>query len=103
MMVPASGDAFTVTNLVAFAVPQLLVTEYDITAVPADKVVTTPPDTVATAVLPLLHVPPDAASMSVSVDPLHTEDEPVMLPALGAAFTVTGNVATNEPQVLVYI
>ena len=56
-------------------------------AVPNATPVTTPvPDTVATPVLPLDHVPPGDESPNVVVDPTQTDSEPVM--AGGAASTV---------------
>ena len=60
-----------------------------IIAVETDMPVTTPvPDpTVATAVLPLVHVPPPDASLKAIVDPTQTDGEPVM--ANGKGFTVT--------------
>jgi hypothetical protein len=44
---------------------------------------------VAIAVLLLLHVPPLAASVRVVVAPTHTDNVPLMLPALGNGLTVT--------------
>ena len=52
----------------------------------------------------LLHVPvpPDAvASASVIVKPEHTEEGPVIAPALGDAFTVMLIVVVAEPQLTV--
>ena len=60
-------------------------------AVPAATPVTIPlPSTVATLVLPLLHVPVPPALNKVVVPPAHNVEVPVM--ALGAPFTA--NVAT---------
>ena len=39
--------------------------------------------TVAIAVLPLVHVPPDVGSFSVVVEPIHTPVEPPMLDGSG--------------------
>ena len=53
------------------------------------------------AVLLLLHVPvpPDAvASASVMVDPVHTDDGPVIVPATGDALTVMFVVFVTDPQ-----
>ena len=56
--------------------------------------------TVATEVLPLLHTPPGVASDSLIIDPWHTLDGPVIVPALGSGFTATTNVADTAPQPL---
>ena len=55
---------------------------------------------VATAVLLLLQVPPEAASVRVVVRPAQTVVVPVMVPADGAALTVIAFVAEAEPQLL---
>ena len=70
--------------------------------VPADTPVTTPPDTVASALL-LLHVPPGAASVRVIVDPIHTPAGPLIVPVTRAAPTVTGADAIADPQALVTV
>jgi hypothetical protein len=58
---------------------------------PAVTPVTTPVAlTVATAAVPLVQVPPLVASAKVVFAPTHTVRPPVMVPALGAGFTVTG-------------
>ena len=59
--------------------------------------------TVALAVLLLLHVPPAVASLNVVVAPLHTDAVPVIVPAVGAALTVTTLVATAAPQLLITV
>ena len=64
--------------------------------VPAVIPVTTPPETVATEVLLLLHVPPPAASESEVVKPIHAELTPDIVPAEGEAFTVT-TAETEQP------
>lgn len=71
------------------------------TDVPPETPVTTPvPETtVATAVLPLLHVPPPA-SVSETVNPGHVIMVPVMAP--GAGFTVTV-VTVKHPVDNVYV
>ena len=57
-------------------------------AVPAVIPVTTPVDEmVAADRLPLIHVTPGVASVSVIIDPAHTLPAPVI--AAGVAFTVT--------------
>jgi hypothetical protein len=64
VIVPASGKGLTVIDLVATAVPQLEVTEYDIIAVPALTPVITPEaSTVAIVLSLLLQVPPLMASV----------------------------------------
>jgi len=64
--------------------------------VPPDTEVTTPLDApiVATPVLPLLHVPPAIALLSVVPDPLHI----VSVPEIGLVLpTVTVNVTKQPP------
>ena len=101
-IVPAMGSGLTVTNCVAVAVPQLLVTEYDIDAVPARMPLTSPAEpTVAMVVPDDDHVPPDTASVNANVLPAHTVLPPVMVPATGDGFTVTDLVAVAVPQLLV--
>ena len=59
-------------------------------AVPAEAPVTTPAVlTVAMAVLPLLQVPPEVASVKVVFPEMHTLATPPIVPADGAALTVT--------------
>ena len=70
--------------------------------VPAKTPVTTPPVTIAVALL-LLHTPPAAASLSVITDPAHTPEGPVMVPALGEELTVTNVVAAAVPQPLLTV
>lgn len=74
-----------------------------ITAVPGAIAVTTPvPEPiVATAALPLVHVPPVVAQVRVVVFPLHT----LSVPAIGAIyrFTVTVLVACAVPQMFVTV
>lgn len=63
--------------------------EYVIVAVPAETPVTTPEalPTVATPVVPEVHVPPVVASPKVVVAAVHIAAMPVIAP--GAAITVT--------------
>ena len=85
-----TGNAFTVIDFVALAVPQL-VTVYFMVADPAATPVTTPvPElTVATAVLLLLQVPPLLPLLvNVVVEPTQTVVAPLIVPAFAAAFTV---------------
>jgi hypothetical protein len=79
-----AGEALTVTTEVVRHVP----IAYVITVVPADTPETTPPvPIVATAVLLLLHEPPNTASLSVIVVPSQTAWGPRI--AVGADATVT--------------
>jgi hypothetical protein len=72
--------------------------------VPAATPVTTPADeTVALAVLLLLHEPPDTVSLKVIVAVSHTADEPEMEPASGDRSTEMFIVAVAEPQPLVTV
>lgn len=59
------------------------------------------PDTVAVVVAVLLQVPPGTLALSETVAPEHTDVGPVMVPALGNGFTVTGRVAVADPQLKV--
>lgn len=70
-------------------------------AVPADTPYTAPPlVTVAILVAPELHAPPLVVLVSVVLAPVHTLDDPEIVPAVdGAAFTVT--VAVTVPQEIV--
>jgi hypothetical protein len=68
------------------------------TAVPALTPLTTPVDepTVATAVAPLVQVPPDGEELSVVVEPVQTDAVPVI--ADGAVETVTACVTKQPPD-----
>jgi len=102
--VPAFGSGLIVTTLAAFAVPQLLVTVYDIVAVPWATPVTTPAaSTVAISVASLLQAPPIAALVSAVADPAQTVAVPAMVPALGSGLTVTTVVETALPQLLLAV
>ena len=74
----AAGDALTVIGVIALHPPLMV---YVILAVPAETPVTTPvPDiTVAIAVLPLLHAPPDVVLLNVVVKPVQTVAIPVFV------------------------
>jgi hypothetical protein len=88
------GAAFTVTTVVAEHDP----TAYVIVVVPADTAETTPVLlTVATAVLPLLHEPPDVELVRFAVAPTHNVVDPLI--ADGAAFTVIAFVAAQPVPV----
>jgi hypothetical protein len=76
--------------LVATAVPQILVAEYEIVTVPAAIAFTNPLlPTVAIAVLLLVHIPGAPLLEYVPVEPSHMLPEPEIVPALGDGFTVT--------------
>ena len=104
VIAPAFGDALTVILVVVVTVPQLtLVSVKVIVVTPALTPYTTPvvAPTVPTAVLLLLHVPvpPDAvASARGIVNPVHTDEGPVIVPATGDAITVILVVVVAEPQ-----
>ena len=102
VIVPAFGSGLTVTICVAAAVPQLLVTVYDIVVLP-DAIPVTLPDasTVPTEDVTLLQAPPAAASVRAVIDPAQTTGVPVIVPATGSALTVTTAVVLALPQLLV--
>lgn len=104
VIVPACGSGFTVTAIEAYALPQTLLTVYEISVVPALAPPTVPPDTVAINGSRLLHVPPGAGSVKTIVDVSHTVVVgPLITPATGWGFTVKGNVAADVPQVFVTV
>ena len=104
VIAPALGDALTVILVVVITVPQLTLVSVNVIVVtPALTPYTTPvvEPTVPTAVLLLLHVPvpPDAvASARGIVNPVHTDEGPVIVPATGDAITVIFVVVVAEPQ-----
>ena len=99
---PAFGNGLTVTAVVATAVPQLLVTEYDTFTLPAATPVTIPAElTVAIELLLLLHTPPVVASFNVVVADGQTVVVPVIVPAPGNGLTVTAAEVVAVPQLLV--
>lgn len=90
----------TVIVKVAILVPQVFVTVYLITDVPAATPLTTPPLViVATDVVVLLQTPPLVASLSVVVVPIHIFEVPVIVPEYG--LTEIEYVAIAVPQLLV--
>ena len=100
VIAPAVGNGLTVTVAVAAAVPQPLVTVYDIVVVPPERPLTTPDVlTVPTAVFVELHTPPVIPSAKLIVDPAHTVPEAgEIIPAFAPALTVTTVVAVQpEP------
>ena len=58
---------------------------------------------VAIPVLPLVHVPPGEASVSVIEDPMQTAEGPEIPPATGVVVTVTIAVAAAAPQAVVIV
>jgi hypothetical protein len=102
LIVPAVAAPVTVTVAVADVVPQVLVTEYEMIAVPTATPRTAPVAmfTDDTEGLLLLQLPPAVASASVVVPPLQTVVVPVMAATEGAPFTVTIAVAVPVPQLL---
>lgn len=59
--------------------------------------------TLAIALLLLLHVPPEAASAKVMVEPIQTTEGPVMVPALAVVLTVMATEAEAVPQAVVEV
>ncbi len=53
---------------------------------------------VATEFVLLLQVPPETLLPRLTVDPTHTDDAPLIVPALGTGFTVTVVDAEADPQ-----
>lgn len=99
LIVPAFTEAVTVICFVAVALLQPTV--YVIVTVPADTPVTTPVllFTVARAVLLLVHTPPDVPFVvNCIVDPVHTDEEPLIVPAFEAAVTEIDFVVLAVPQ-----
>ena len=91
LIVPALPDAFTVTSLGALVDTLQPLILYVIFVVPDATPVTTPVllFTVAAAGLLLFQVPPEVPLVViVIVDPAHTDDAPLTVPAVAAAFTV---------------
>ncbi len=89
VMAPITGVGLMVTDFVAYAVAQLLVTPYEIVTDPPDTPTTRPDaDTVATAVLLLLHVPPETVSVNVDGVPAQKALAPVIVPAEAPVITV---------------
>jgi hypothetical protein len=100
VIAPANAAGVTEIVEVATAVPQLLVTEYEILATPPATPVTTPvvAPTVATVPSLVLQVPPEAPSVKVLETPAHNVDTPVTVPATGSGLTVIGKVTVTVPH-----
>ena len=107
VIVPAFGKRFTVNIIDVAAVPQLFVTVYEISVVPAATPVTTPEDAlmVAVAAVPDVQIPPASPVGLLNVTLLagHVEVAPVIVPALGNGLTVAILVAATVPQLLVTV
>ena len=65
-------------------------------ATPTEVPVTTPPETVATLVVPVDHAPPEVASVNVTLPPTHTVADAGEM-AAGPALTVMTFVAVQLP------
>ena len=101
-IVPAVRAVVTVTALVATAVPQPVVTVYEMVVVPADAPNTVPlAFTVAMAVLALLHTPPVTVLVNAEEPATQIVAAPDSVPADVAALTVIVRVAVPVPQALV--
>ena len=75
-----------------------------IVSAPVFTPVTTPVGLTAALALVALQVPPAVVLDSVAVEPLHTDDEPVIVPAVaGMVTTATGCVVIAVPQVLLTV
>jgi hypothetical protein len=92
-----------VIALVAVTVLQLFDTEYIAVSAPAVTPVTTPAVLMVALPLVILHVPPLTVLDNVMVEATLTDEEPVSVPALGDALTVTLKVATALPHPLVTV
>ena len=58
-----------------------------------------PGSTCATAVLLLLHAPPETLLLNIMFEPIHTDEAPLIVPALGTGFTVMTEDAVEDPQI----
>lgn len=72
-------------------------------AAPALMPVTTPVPAIDAAELVQLQVPPAEVDDKVAVLPAHTVVPPLIVPAVGAGFTVTEVIALAVPQPLVTV
>ena len=93
-ILPTVEEGTTVTVFVDTVVPHPLVTEYMIVSIPAVIPVTTPPTTVAVALL-LPQVPPAVVSVKIIDDPIQTFDGPFIAPPY--APTTIAFVAAHMP------
>ena len=97
---PALGNGFTVTNFVAAAVPQLFITVYEMIDVPAATPLTIPETEpiVAIAVVVEDQTPPKATSLNVMLADTHTDEAPVIVPALGRGLIVSALTAKQPAE-----
>ena len=106
VIAPALGSGFTVTTLVAAAVPQLLVTVYDIVDVPASTPVTMPDEApiVAVAVLNDVQTPPASPPEDTRdvVTVGQTTALPVIIPTSGNGLTDMALTTVIVPQAFVF-
>jgi hypothetical protein len=85
----AANTVSTVMLWVTTVVPQLLVTAYEITALPLATPETIPSLTVTIAVSLLLHVPPVVESVKVVVPVIQTRELPAIAATVGIVLTVS--------------
>lgn len=97
-MLPADGNAVTVTGKMATAAPQLPDTVYRILSVPAARPVTRPVPLTAAFVLVADQLPPGVASVNSIEDPAQILPTPRIVPAERNAPIVTTFVATATPH-----
>jgi hypothetical protein len=101
VIVPALRNAPTVTDSVVETVPQDDVIVYFMVSIPADTPLTKPvAEPIVACVLLADQVPPVVRSDSKSVVPAQRLAEPVIVPAVGAASTLTICVVATVPQLL---
>jgi hypothetical protein len=99
---PETAEVVTDTLFVDATRPQEVITAYDMVTTPAAIPVTFPEaSTVAIPSSLLLHVPPETVLASGILSPVHTLDEPVNVPAVGAELIVTV-VVTKQPEDAAY-
>jgi hypothetical protein len=103
VMVPDTGNDTMVIILTAEAVPQPLVTEYEIGVVPPLIPVTTPAPLTVAFELPAVHTPPPTELANVIAAPMHTLSGPLRVPATGNGFTVTTADTLKLPQLVVTV
>lgn len=94
-IVPAVAAGVMVMVFVAYAVPHVPLTAYEMVEVPAVTPFTTPKLLTVALVLLLLHTPPDAVSVNVVLEPAQTVEAPEMAPAFESGLTVILFVTTQ--------
>jgi len=106
VIVPALATLLTTIGKAVLVVPQPFVTVYVMVAFPAATPVTAPVDafTVATSGVPLVQVPfASPLLLSGEIAPTQIGEVPEIVPAFGAAFTVTVVWAVCVPQLFVML